>query len=131
MAVKLVQDVLGKTIPETDVAALEAAVQDPKVCDKILEGLAKVAKKNKLNGWVLTRRVKTDTAATSSSVVSTLASSSSRMTSSPLPSRSSGELSLTPSVRCHSSDQSSNVAAQRFKEQIDAMYNKIEGGAKL
>jgi hypothetical protein len=131
LAVKLVQDVLGKTIPETDVAALEAAVQDPKVCDKILEGLAKVAKKNKLNGWVLTRRVKTDTAATSSSVVSTLASSSSRMTSSPLPSRSSGELSLTPSVRCHSSDQSSNVAAQRFKEQIDAMYNKIEGGAKL
>lgn len=50
LASKIVSDVLGKNIPPTDEAALEDAVKDPKVIQKMLAGFAQVSKKNKLNG---------------------------------------------------------------------------------
>lgn len=50
LASKLVSDVLGKNIPPTDEAALEAAIQDDKVRAKLVAGFAQAAKKEKLNG---------------------------------------------------------------------------------
>ena len=63
---KLVSSVLGRSIKETDIAALEEAVQDKRVRKVVVNNLAKVAKKNKLNGWVagclpaLTRQIRDD-----------------------------------------------------------------------
>jgi long-chain acyl-CoA synthetase len=48
-----VKKVLGTAAPPTDLAGLEEQVKDPRVRKEILKGLTKVAKQNRLNGWVL------------------------------------------------------------------------------
>jgi len=49
----LVKKVSGKSVPATDLAALETAVVDPRIRKEILKGLTQVAKKNRLNGSVV------------------------------------------------------------------------------
>jgi long-chain acyl-CoA synthetase len=48
----LVKKVLGKSVPATDLAGLEEQVVDPRIRKEILKGLTKVAKQNRLNGYV-------------------------------------------------------------------------------
>jgi len=49
----LVKKVTGKSAPPTDMAGLEEQVRDPRIKMEILKGLTAVAKKNRLNGSVL------------------------------------------------------------------------------
>ena len=49
-AAALVSTVLGKGHSQTDMASLEEAVQDKRVRKAVVKSLAKVARKNKLNG---------------------------------------------------------------------------------
>jgi long-chain acyl-CoA synthetase len=55
-AAGLVSSVIGKNIPASDLAALEAAIQDKRVRHAVVKSLARVAVKNKLNGCVLYSR---------------------------------------------------------------------------
>jgi len=99
LASKLVSDVLGKNIDPSDVAGLEAALQDPKVRNKMLDGLAKVAKKNQLNGYENIRGIYARI-------------------------RPFEDDLLTPTLKVKR-----NVAAKHFQKEIDEMYEKIEGAA--
>lgn len=49
-AAALISAVLGKGVSQTDLAAMEEAVQDKRVRKAVVKNLAKVARKNKLNG---------------------------------------------------------------------------------
>lgn len=49
-AVALVSRVLGKEIKAGDIEALEQAIQDKAVRKAVVQSLAKVGRKNKLNG---------------------------------------------------------------------------------
>jgi long-chain acyl-CoA synthetase len=57
LAAKLIRDVTGKEVDPTDVARLEAALEDPKIRKKMVDDFAKVSKKNKLNGFEMIRGV--------------------------------------------------------------------------
>jgi long-chain acyl-CoA synthetase len=48
----LVKKTLGKSVSPTDVQTLEGLVSDPRVRKEVLKSLTKVAKQNRLNGWV-------------------------------------------------------------------------------
>lgn len=103
LASKLVSDVLGEKIDPTDVDALDRAVKDKKVRAKLVEGFARVAKQNKLNGFEFIKGV--------------------FPTVQPFP-----EHLLTPTQKVKR-----NVAAKHFGAEIDALYDEIEGSghAKL
>lgn len=49
-AASLVQSVTGESVRAGDLAALESAIKDKRVRKEVVRGLAKVGKKNKLNG---------------------------------------------------------------------------------
>jgi long-chain acyl-CoA synthetase len=49
----LVKKVLGKTVSPTDIGTLDRLVADQRVRKEVLKGLTKVAKQNKLNGYVV------------------------------------------------------------------------------
>lgn len=51
-AAGVVQTATGQSVRPGDLAGLEKAVNDKRVRKEVLRGLAKIAKKNKLNGWV-------------------------------------------------------------------------------
>lgn len=99
LAAKLVQDVLGQTIDPANTEALNKAVLDPKIRAYLVAGLAKVAKKNKLNGYENIRGIY------------------------PRITPFEDDL-LTPTQKIKR-----NVAAKRFEQEIDDMYNEIEGAA--
>lgn len=97
LASKLVSDVLGEKIDPADVDALDRAVKDKKVRAKLVEGFARVAKQNKLNGFEFIKGV--------------------FPTVQPFP-----EHLLTPTQKVKR-----NVAAKHFGAEIDALYDEIEG----
>lgn len=49
-AANLVQSVTGQSVRAGDLVALEEAVKDKRIRKEVINGLAKVGKKNKLNG---------------------------------------------------------------------------------
>jgi long-chain acyl-CoA synthetase len=51
-AANLVQSVTGQSVKAGDIAALEKAINDKRIRKEVIHGLAKVGKKNKLNGYV-------------------------------------------------------------------------------
>lgn len=97
LASKLVSDVLGEKIDPSDVDALDRAVKDKKVRTKLIQGFARVAKQNKLNGFEYIKGV--------------------FPTVQPLP-----DHLLTPTQKVKR-----NVAAKHFGAEIDALYDEIEG----
>lgn len=95
-AAKLVHGVLGKTISQQDLAALEQAVQDPKVREAVVHNLGKIAKKHKLNGFERVKGI--------------------YLTMNPFP-----EDILTPTLKVKRAQ-----AAKKYKREIDATYEECE-----
>ncbi|KAL7423613.1 medium-chain fatty acid-CoA ligase faa2 [Cryptotrichosporon argae] len=100
LASKLVADATGKHIPATDVDALDAAVRDGDVRARVVRSLEAVAKARGLNGFEMVKGV--------------------HLTLKPF----EDEL-MTPTLKVKR-----NVAAKRFKKEIDAVYAEVEGGGR-
>lgn len=100
-ASRLVQVFLGRAIKETDFVALEEAVKEPKFKQAVLKELAKISKKHKLNGFENIKGV--------------------HLTLSPFP-----EEILTPTFKVKR-----NVAAKKYKPEIDAIYVDTEKNPSL
>ncbi|RSH90393.1 hypothetical protein EHS25_000998 [Saitozyma podzolica] len=97
-AVALVERATGKKVTAADLGLLEKAVQDKKVRQAVLKGLAKVAKQQKLNGFEVIKGV--------------------HLTLSPFP-----EDVVTPTLKIKR-----NIAAKKYRKEIDAAYIEAEGG---
>ncbi|WOO85750.1 Long chain acyl-CoA synthetase 7, peroxisomal [Vanrija pseudolonga] len=97
LASKLVFDVLGEKIAPEDTEALDKAVQNEKIRDKIVAGFAQVAKKNKLNGFEHIRGVFPTVLPFADDL-------------------------MTPTQKVKR-----NVAAKFFEKEIEEIYNKTEG----
>ncbi|ORY32192.1 hypothetical protein BCR39DRAFT_524520 [Naematelia encephala] len=95
-AASLATSVLGKNFTPNDFAALEEAIKDKRMHKAVINRLGKIAKKHGLNGFEMIKGV--------------------HLTLSPFP-----DDILTPTFKVKR-----NVAAKKFKEEIDASYERSE-----
>jgi len=100
-AANLCESVLARKLTPGDIDALEKAVQDKRVRQAVLQSLAKVAKKNRLNGFEMIKGV--------------------HLTLTPFP-----DEMITPTLKVKR-----NVAANLYKHVIDQLYLESETGSEL